>query len=85
MRFFNCRVESGGFRLKFGSEEFVFLTSEKGPNNKRRYTLRTFNLANGKVSTVGAFCQMSRKEGHIALKRAMCANSPEELQTCALH
>ncbi len=37
------------------SEQFYFVSSEKGPDNKRRYSIRTYNPKTGEIDTLGKF------------------------------
>lgn len=52
MRFFSSRVQSTFYGAKDGRAYFV--TSERGPNGRRAYSVRVANL-DGSISTVGEF------------------------------
>ena len=53
MRFFNSRIGSDIFKSPRG---VFFVTSEKGPDNRRRYTVRQFGgKARCSIKTVGKF------------------------------
>ena len=61
MRFFSSRVAD---RIHPGG---VFVTSEKGPNGVRRYTVRQIEVATGSIATVGEFQQYaSGRAAHAA-------------------
>ena len=57
MRFFRCRVLPSVFHGRGG---VFFVTSEKGPSEVRRYTVRQFNPENADVATVGEFNVLTR-------------------------
>ena len=64
MSFFKSRIESQLFDNKY------FITSEKAPHRKRKYSIRKFNKKTGAISTVGEFNQYSSiAEAKGALKR----------------
>jgi len=48
-RFFNSKISNWDFDTGY------FITSEKGPNGKRGYTLRRGNFETGIVETIGEF------------------------------
>lgn len=53
MRFFKSRISETLYPVSNGA---YFVTSEKGPDNVRRYSVR-FAHDNGKIETVGKFQQ----------------------------
>ncbi len=53
MRFFNSRI--GAYDLVSG----LFISSEKGPDNVRKYTIRKLDYETGNVDTIGKFQQYS--------------------------
>jgi len=60
MRFFDCRVHSRVYRGGF------FVTSEKGPDGWRRFTVRQAK-GDGSISTIGEFQQYgTRADAHDA-------------------
>lgn len=61
MRFFKSRVSDS---LYSGPSGVFFVTSEKGPNNVRGYTVRQFDCQNASVDTVGPFNELSRSTAH---------------------
>lgn len=63
MRFFNSRISS-----KTCGRHFV--TSEKGPDNVRRYTVRAIGT-DGKIADIGGFQAYNNlRSAHIAMKEA---------------
>jgi len=63
MRFFNSRLSS-----KTCGRHFV--TSEKGPDNVRRYTVRAIDT-DGKITDIGGFQAYNNlRSAHIAMKEA---------------
>ena len=71
MRFFLSRVSSSVYQ---GPGGVYFVSSEKGPNGVRAYTVRRFDWASGDVDTVGAFQgHASRGSAHRAAKAAAAA------------
>lgn len=61
MRFFRSRIEDDG--NVYGGKYFV--TSEKGPNSIRAYTVREYDLIADEISTVGEFMGWSSLEDAI--------------------
>jgi len=64
MRFFNSRVS----RTTYGD---FFVTSEKGPDKVRRYTVRYSDPATGHINTVGEFQQFDTLWGALAEARRL--------------
>ena len=63
MRFFNSRISS-----KTSGRHFV--TSEKGPDNVRRYTVRAIET-DGNINDIGGFQAYNNlRSAHIAMKEA---------------
>lgn len=65
MRFFGTRIES---RLIAGKR---FITSEKPPSGRRRYTIREA-MPDGTIDTVGEFCQFAtlrQAKAHVLMNR----------------
>ena len=53
MRFFRSRLSE---TLYFGKEVIYFVSSELGPHqDKRRYSIRSYNPETGDINTVGEF------------------------------
>jgi hypothetical protein len=64
MRFFNSRIH----RDVYGGS--VFITSEEGPDNVRRYTVREIT-DRGSIDKIGGFqAYATRTEAHAAAKEA---------------
>lgn len=57
MRFFKTRVLEGVYQ---GEGGIYFVTSERGPNELRRYSVRKFAPETADISTVGDFNTMTR-------------------------
>lgn len=72
MRFFRSRVLPQVFHGKGG---VYFVTSEKGPNNVRRFTVRKFDPKTADIDTLGEFNELTRER---ALRIAkLAAEYPE--------
>lgn len=54
MRFFNSRVDNVIFKAADGLKIY-FCTSEKAPHDKRRYSVRVFDVATSDIDTFGEF------------------------------
>lgn len=67
MAFFGTKVETGAYVSPKGGAFFV--SSEKPPHDRRRYSVRRMDIYTGKVETVGEFC------GHKTLKTAIAARN----------
>lgn len=68
MRFFSSRIQSAFYGAKDGRAYFV--TSERGPNGRRAYSVRVAQL-DGSIDTVGAFQGYpTGRTAHAAAKRA---------------
>ncbi len=68
MRWFKCRVSEQVYE---GENGIYFVTSEKGPSEKRLYSVRKYDPATKDVDTVGDFNSMSRAQAHrLAAKSA---------------
>ena len=52
MRFFNSRILSD---LYPSADKFYFVTSEQGPSNVRKYSVRSFDPDTCNIETVGDF------------------------------
>ncbi len=78
MRFFKSRVLPSVFH---GSGGVFFVTSERGPSEVRRYTVRQFNPENADVKTVGEFNVLTRER---ALRIARIASEYPEAAREAL-
>ena len=58
LKFFNSKISEDVYATwKEDCYQFYFVTSEEGPDNIRRYTVREFDSQTGKVATVGEFQQ----------------------------
>lgn len=67
MAFFDTILETGAYVSPKGGAYFV--TSEKPPHDRRRYSVRRMDIYTGAVGTVGEFC------GHKTLKTAIAARN----------
>jgi hypothetical protein len=61
MRFFRTRVSEQVYQ---GEGGIYFVTSEKGPSGKRRYSVRKYDPATKDIDTVGEFNEMTRDRAH---------------------
>lgn len=52
MRFFKCRLDGQVFA---GKELFFFVSSEKGPDEVRKYTVRSYDPQTGTIDSVEGF------------------------------
>lgn len=58
MEFFKCKLDG----QVFGDESknlFYFVSSERGPDSKRKYSIRSYNPITADIDTVGDFQQYS--------------------------
>jgi hypothetical protein len=67
MRFFKTRVLEGVYQ---GAGGVYFVTSEKGPSEARKYSVRKFTPDTADISTVGEFNEMTRAQAIKAAKIA---------------
>lgn len=58
MKFFNSKIETSGNLI---GDKF-FITSEKGPSNIRKFTIREFDENTGDIETVGDFNEIKDKK-----------------------
>lgn len=75
MNFFSSHV-GGTAYLKKGSDiEGYFVSSEKSPNNPRKYSIRTFDLKTGTVGTEGEFqAYNTEKQAEKAMQDIIATN-----------
>ena len=67
MAFFKCRLDGQVFAHD-SKRLFYFVSSEKGPDDKRKSSIRSYDPTTGKIDTVGEFQQYatpSRAKKHI--------------------
>ena len=67
LKFFNSRF-GGTVVEKVGTKRAFFVSSEKGPNEQRRYSVRKVNLKTGDIDTVGDFNRMTELQAKKKLK-----------------
>jgi hypothetical protein len=60
MRFFRCRLAQYAY---CGPGGIYFTTSEKGPDERRAYSVRSYNAFERDVDTVGEFQQYASRSG----------------------
>lgn len=61
MRFFRCRLPDGGYQASNG--RIYFVTSEKGPDGIRAYSVRCLKEPRGTIETIGSFQQYRSRSG----------------------
>lgn len=66
MQFFNTRV---GKQVYQGSGGIYFVTSEKGPDGKRLYSVRQYKPDSKEIDTIGNFCSMTRAQAEATAAR----------------
>lgn len=61
MKFFKCKL-SGQVWAREKTGEFLFISSEKGPNMKRRYTVRKYNPSRAAIGDASGFQEFASLE-----------------------
>ncbi len=69
MEFFASKVESDGY-VSHDQRKALFVTSEQFKDRDFQYTVRVFDLATGKVDTVGKFQMYASKATALAAAAA---------------
>ena len=80
LRFFNSKVLDAIYSTwKEECTTFLFITSEKGPDHIRKYSVRSFDSKTGKVDTVNDFqAYETARQAHNACKALVKAMKEEQ-------